>query len=107
MCSVFVTARTEEQELLLRDIAEAVDALGIDVGIDGEALVIDGARFVPGIVARAHPTPADLSAASPRHVTNNPLQRASRPGAEGRAWRIAEERSPLGPFALARQVLVT
>jgi hypothetical protein len=58
---VFVTARTEEEGLLLQDIAEAVESLGIDVGIDGEALVIDGTRFVPGIVARAHPTPADLS----------------------------------------------
>lgn len=58
---MFVTARTEEQGLLLRDVAEAVEALDIDAHVDGEALVIDGSRFVPGLVARAHPNPADLS----------------------------------------------
>ncbi len=58
---MFVTARTDEQRLLLGDIAEAVDALEIDAHVDGEALVIDGSRFVPGLVSRAHPTPADLS----------------------------------------------
>ena len=58
---MFVTARTDEQRLLLGDIAEAVGALDIDARVDGEALVIDGSRVVPHLVSRAHPTPADLS----------------------------------------------
>ncbi len=46
---------------MLGDIAEAVGALDIDAHVDGEALLIDGTRFVPQLVSRAHPTPADLN----------------------------------------------
>jgi hypothetical protein len=59
--SVFVTARTDEQQQLIGDIAEAATALDIDAHVDGEALLVDGNRILPQIVRRAHPTPADLS----------------------------------------------
>lgn len=59
---MFVTARTDEQRTLLTDLAEAVGSLDIDTHVDGEALVIDGTRFAPQLVTRAHPTPADLEA---------------------------------------------
>lgn len=60
MCSVFVTARTAESTQLLGDLAEAAAALGIDAQVVDEALVVDGARLGLRLVARAHPTPADL-----------------------------------------------
>lgn len=60
VCSVFVTAHTEERSALLVDVADAVASLGIDVQVDGDVLVVDGARLVPHLVGRAHPTPADL-----------------------------------------------
>lgn len=44
------------------EVAEALAALGIDARADDEVLVVDGARLVPALVARAHPTPADLGA---------------------------------------------
>ena len=60
MCSVFVTAQTAEHAGLLQDVAEAVASLGVEARADGEVLIADGARVVPHLVGRAHPTPADL-----------------------------------------------
>jgi hypothetical protein len=57
---VFVTAGTPEQIELLDELAEALTTLDLQARVDDGALVVDGARFVPHLVARAHPTPADL-----------------------------------------------
>lgn len=57
---MFVTARTDEANQLLGDLAEAATALGLDATVVDDALVVDGARLGLRLVARAHPTPADL-----------------------------------------------
>lgn len=57
---MFVTARTDEGQQLLGDLAEAAGALGLEARADDDALVVDGTRFGLRLVARAHPTPADL-----------------------------------------------
>lgn len=46
---------------MLGELAEALASLDIDTTLDGDVLVADGNRLVPQVVARAHPTPADLS----------------------------------------------
>ena len=57
---MFVTAGTQEHAELLGEVVEALDDLGLDVRAEGDAVLVDGARAVPLLVARAHPTPADL-----------------------------------------------
>ncbi|MCB1040015.1 MAG: hypothetical protein KDA94_10890 [Acidimicrobiales bacterium] len=57
-----MTARTDERARLLQEVADALGALDLDAHAEGDALVVDGSRTVPGIVDRAHPTPADLAA---------------------------------------------
>ena len=59
-CSVFVTAGTQEHEELIGELLEALDDLGVDARRDGDAVSVDGVRSVPLLVARAHPTPAEL-----------------------------------------------
>jgi hypothetical protein len=57
---VFVTAQTQEYVDLSREIGDAMGSLGLDVReVDG-TLTVDGARVSLNLVARAHPTPADL-----------------------------------------------
>jgi hypothetical protein len=61
VCSVFVTAQTQEYVDLSREIADALRILGLDVReVDG-VLTIDGIRVALHLVARAHPTPADIT----------------------------------------------
>jgi hypothetical protein len=57
---VFVTAGTQEQRELLDELDDALVALDVDSRVDDGALVVDGTRLVLQLVARAHPTPADL-----------------------------------------------
>lgn len=57
---MFVTARTADHARLTAEVAEALDALGLDARADDDALVIDGTRAKVNLAARAHPTPADL-----------------------------------------------
>jgi hypothetical protein len=60
--SVFVTAQTEEYVDLSREVADALRAVGLDLReVDG-VLTIDGTRVALHLVARAHPTPADVRA---------------------------------------------
>lgn len=57
---MFVTAQTQDYVDLSREIADAMSSLGLDVReVDG-VLTVDGARLAINLVARAHPTPADL-----------------------------------------------
>jgi hypothetical protein len=57
---VFVTAQTQEHVDLSREVGDALGSLGLDVReVDG-ILTVDGARVALNLVARAHPTPADL-----------------------------------------------
>jgi hypothetical protein len=57
---VFVTAQTQEYVDLSREVGDAIGSLGLDVReVDG-TLTVDGARVSLNLVARAHPTPADL-----------------------------------------------
>lgn len=57
---MFVTAQTQEYVDLSREIGDAMGSLGLDVReVDG-ILTVDGARVALNLVARAHPTPADL-----------------------------------------------
>ena len=46
---------------LLDEVVVALAELGVPVRTDGDALVVDGVRTTPTLVARAHPTPADLA----------------------------------------------
>jgi hypothetical protein len=62
VCSVFVTAGTQEHDELLDELLEAVQSLGLDARSDHGALVVDGHPHVVLLLARAHPTPADLTA---------------------------------------------
>ncbi|HTO00362.1 MAG TPA: hypothetical protein VL068_06780 [Microthrixaceae bacterium] len=57
---MFVTAGTAEHAELVGEVLEALDDLGLDVRIDGDAVLVDGNRAVLLLVSRAHPTPADL-----------------------------------------------
>ncbi|MFZ4517511.1 MAG: hypothetical protein ACOYOP_03935 [Microthrixaceae bacterium] len=45
---------------LLDDLAGALATLDVPIRVDGDSLVVDGTRCSPTLVARAHPTPADL-----------------------------------------------
>jgi len=57
---VFVTAQTQEYVDLSREIGDALGSIGLDVReVDG-VLTVDGSRVALNLVARAHPTPADL-----------------------------------------------
>jgi hypothetical protein len=58
---VFVTAGTPEHAELLGELLDAVQSLGLDAQADHGALVVDGSRHAVLLVARAHPTPADLT----------------------------------------------
>ena len=60
LCSVFVTAHTEEPAALVADLSDALASLGIDVRVDDDVVVVDGVRHLPYLIGRAHPTPADL-----------------------------------------------
>jgi hypothetical protein len=58
---VFVTAQTEEYVDLGREVADALRDLGLDVREVEGILTVDGTRHTLNLVARAHPTPADLA----------------------------------------------
>ena len=58
---MFVTAGTQDATGLLAEVVEALTTLGISAHAEGDVLVADGQRLVPGLVERAHPTPADLA----------------------------------------------
>lgn len=60
MRSVFVTAGTANEEALV-EVAAAVVALGLAGEAHEGALLVDGNRIRPRVVARAHPSPADLA----------------------------------------------
>jgi len=51
---------TDEQELR-EELVTALMSVGLECRIDGDSIVVDGSRVVLYLVARAHPTPADLS----------------------------------------------
>jgi hypothetical protein len=53
-------ATIDEPHELLDEVAVALAAMGVSCRVDGDALVVDGNRIVVLVVARAHPTPADL-----------------------------------------------
>ncbi len=68
---MFVTAGTPDTSSALAEVVEALTELGVSAHADDDVLVADGQRLVPGLVERAHPTPADLSelvAARPRRL---------------------------------------
>ena len=58
---MFVTAQSQEYVDLGREVGDALRDLGLDVReVDG-ILTVDGTRQALNVVARAHPTPADLT----------------------------------------------
>jgi hypothetical protein len=61
MRSVFVTAGTQEHGELLAELVEALGELGVEARVDDGSLHLDGQRLALRLVARAHPTPADLT----------------------------------------------
>lgn len=69
--SVFVTSQTTQFDELLREVADALGAVGVPVDRDDKVLVVDGNRFVPAMIDRAHPTPAALA----QIVTEAPARR--------------------------------
>lgn len=50
-----------DQSELLDELCDALGRLDVPARVDGDALVVDGTRCTPTLVARAHPTPADLA----------------------------------------------
>lgn len=60
LCSVFVTPRTPEYRDLIAELVGVLAALELRAHAEDDVLVVDGTRLVPHLVARAHPTPADL-----------------------------------------------
>jgi hypothetical protein len=60
--SVFVTSGTPEHTELLDELAESLRSLGLDARADADSLSVDGVRHIVLLLARAHPTPADLAA---------------------------------------------
>lgn len=58
---MFVTAGTPEHIELSTELVDALGALGLEARPDDDALTVDGTRHVLLLVARAHPTPADLT----------------------------------------------
>lgn len=62
LCSVFVTAHTEEASDLRREIADALAEVGIDAEVRDDVVLVDGSRLDLPLVSRAHPTPAGLAA---------------------------------------------
>ncbi len=84
LCSVFVTAQTTQNDDLLREIAEALAAIGVPAERHDGALSVDGNRFVVAMVDRAHPTPAGLAGiveqAPPRRPAMVIADRISEPG---------------------------
>jgi len=84
LCSVFVTAQTTQNDDLLREIAEALAAIGVPAERHDGALSVDGNRFVIAMVDRAHPTPAGLAGiveqAPPRRPAMVIADRISEPG---------------------------
>ncbi len=69
---------------LLDELESALTAVGLSCSVDGSTLVVDGTRLVPFLVARAHPTPADLAQLVGEHRRRAPAlvvaDRISEPG---------------------------
>ncbi len=55
-----MTAGTPEHLALVDEVVDALAAAGTDARRDGDRVVVDGESLAIGLVARAHPTPADL-----------------------------------------------
>ena len=71
---------------LLDELCEALAGLGVPARADGDAIVVDGTRCTPLLVARAHPTPADLTQVLKDHRGQLPaLVVADRVSTAGRA----------------------
>ncbi len=84
LCSVFVTAHTEQHAELLREVTDALVAIGVPVDRAEDAVTVDGDRLVLALVDRAHPTPAALASiveeAPPRRPAMVIADRISEPG---------------------------
>jgi len=50
-----------DQTELIEELLLALTELGVQAHAEGEGLFVDGVRITPTLVARAHPTPADLT----------------------------------------------
>lgn len=61
MCSVFVTAQTTIEDVLA-EVAAAAAALDVPAEVVDGGLEIDGRILRPDVLARAHPSPAELAA---------------------------------------------
>jgi hypothetical protein len=111
MRSVFVTARTEEQIRLVAEVADALSSLGIEARADEDVLVADGTRSVPLLVARAHPTPADLLALveerpgrSPALVVADRISAAGRDVLRAAGWGWLDRRGHVRVWATGVRV---
>jgi hypothetical protein len=103
---VFVTAQTQERSELLADVALALGALGLDAQLDGDVLVVDGGRWAPYVVGRAHPTPADLDqlvgrdrARLPAMVVADRISEAGREVLRAAGWGWLDRRGHLRLWA--------
>ncbi len=99
---MFVTAGTQEHAELLGEVVEALDALGLDVRAEGDAVLVDGTRVVPLLVARAHPSPADLRSLvgsargrGPTVVVADRISEAGRDVLRGEGWGWLDRRGHL------------
>lgn len=103
---MFVTAGTPEHEELLGELVEAAQLLALDARTVGDALVVDGHRLAPHLVARAHPTPADLadlvrqgSGERPVVVLADRLSDAGRDTLRSGGWGFLDRRGHLRIWA--------
>ncbi len=83
---MFVTAQTPLFEDRVREIVDALDAVGIPVEYLDGTIQVDGTRFAVAIVDRAHPTPAAIAQIIAEAPARRPAMivadRISEPGRE-------------------------
>lgn len=99
LCSVFVTAGTQEHGELLAELVDALAALRLNARAEDGSLLVDGDRHAVLLVARAHPTPADLfdlvrtgGAAAPVVILADRISDAGREVLRSHGWGWLDRR---------------
>ena len=94
-----MTAGTQEHGELLAEVVDALVALDLDARSENGSLVVDGSRHQLLLVARAHPTPADLSdlvreggAAAPVVAVTDRISDAGREVLRSHGWGWLDRR---------------
>lgn len=103
---MFVTAGTQEHGELLAELVESLQTLGLDARADDGSIAVDGVRHLLLLVARAHPTPADLTGLmneargkGPVVVVANRISDAGRDALRAGGWGWLDRRGHLRIWA--------